>query len=100
MNSQLQTMQSLSADSLRAVMPMYREVTDGMLAQMTKEIMDMKVLQDGQWSALMDSVHQDLNTMRCMGGASLERAMAGHAARVARLVALYQSMMQSQRAPR
>lgn len=100
MRVSLQMMQAMNADSLRARLPMHREMTDGMLAQMTREMMDMKMPADPQWSALMDSVHRDLARMPGMNGAALEKTMADHRAQLTRLMAMHHNMMGPKPPPR
>lgn len=99
MRAHLRMMQALKADSLRAALSMHATMTDGMLAQMSKDMMDMKIPANRRWSALMDSVHQDLDAMRGMGGGALERAMAAHTARLTRLMAMHHAMLQPKRGP-
>lgn len=100
MRMSLDTMQALDAASLRARLPLHREMTDGMLAQMTREMMATKMPAAPQWSALMDSVHRDLDRMRGMGSPELVKTMADHRARLTRLMALHRDMAAAQRAPR
>lgn len=94
MRVHLQTMRAMNADSMRMGLPMHREMTDGMLAQMTREMMQMKMPADSQWSALMDSVHQDLARMPGMNGAELEKTMADHRARLSRLMEMHHRMLE------
>lgn len=47
-------------DSLPAAMPMHRRMVSEMLAEMNREMADMKMPADARWSGLMDSLRQDL----------------------------------------
>ena len=100
MRVHLRAMQAMTPDSMRAQLPMHREMTDGMMAQMTREMMDMKMPADPQWSALMDSVHQDLARMPDMTRPELEKTMAEHRARLTRLMEMHHRMLEQQPARR
>ena len=96
MRLHLRAMEAMNADSVRMGLPMHVEMTDGMLAQMTREMMQMKMPADPRWSALMDSVHQDLARMPGMNGAELLKTMAEHRARLTRLMEMHHRMLEQQ----
>ena len=100
MRVHLQAMRAMNADSMRMGLPMHREMTDGMMAQMTREMMQMKMPADPRWSALMDSVHQDLARMPGMNGSDLEKTMAEHRARLTRLMEMHHRMLEQKPVPR
>ena len=93
MRMHLQTMQAMKADGMRAQMPMHRQMADSMIAQMASDMANMKMPADPRWSALMDSVRQDLTRMPGMDGAELEKTMAAHHSRLIRLMEMHQKMM-------
>lgn len=95
MRVHLQAMRAMTADSLRAALPLHREMVDAMLPQMTREIMEMNVPANPRWQALMDSVHRDLDVMRGLTGVALDRAMAAHRVRLTELLDLHDSVMAS-----
>jgi len=100
MRAHLQTMQVMSADSVRAGLPMHRQMTDTLMAQMKMDMSDMKLLADPKWSALMDSVRNDVSRMPEMNSADLAKAVPAHHARLIRLMEMHQNMMQNKPPPK
>ena len=94
MRKHIRVMQEVSADSMRAAMPMHRAMMDSMLAQMTKEMSEMKMPADAHWSALMDSVRHDMATMPAMDSSVFAKAVPAHHARLMRLMDTHHDMMQ------
>jgi hypothetical protein len=100
MRVHLQAMKAMSADSMRARLSMHQQMADAMMAQMSTEMAGMKMPSDPRWSALMDSVHQDLARMPGMNGVELETTMAAHHARITRLMDMHSGMMGRKVPPR
>lgn len=100
MRVHLQAMKAMNADSMRVQMPMHRQMADEMMAQMTRDMAGMKMPGDARWSALMDSVHQDLARMPGMNGGELETTMPAHHARLTRLMDMHRGMMGPKAPPR
>lgn len=93
MRGQMQAMRAMNGDAMQAQMPMHRQMVESMMAQMTRDMTGMKVAADPRWSALMDSVRQDLARMPGMNGAALEKMMPAHDGRVTRMMEMHQKMM-------
>jgi hypothetical protein len=99
MRTHMRTMQAVSADSIRAGMPMHREMMTSMLAEMTKDMSEMKMPANARWSALMDSVRQDMSNMLGMDANAMAAAMSAHHQRLTRLMDMHQHEMMQRKAP-
>ena len=91
MQAHMRMMQGASADSVRAMMPMHRQMAANMLAQMNREMRDMNMAGDAAWTATVDSVRQDLARMPEAGAGD----MTAHHGRMMRLMEMHQRMMQN-----
>ncbi len=68
----MNTMEGLTGDSLKAMMPMHRQMAANMLAQMSREMQSMNMTGDSSWTATTDSVRADLARMPEMSAAGLK----------------------------
>lgn len=93
MRSHMEQMQGVSADSLRKLMPAHRQMAANMLAQMNTEMRAMNMPVDSSWSALVDSVRQDLVRMPELAPSEMAAFMAAHQERVRRLMERHVTMM-------
>jgi hypothetical protein len=91
MQEHMRMMQGAGADSMRAMMPMHRQMAANMLAQMNREMRDMNMAGDPAWNATVDSVRQDLARMPEAGTGD----MTAHHGRMMRLMDMHQRMMQN-----
>jgi hypothetical protein len=103
MRQHMTMMQANHPDTGQAAMVMYRMGAQ-MLAQMEMDVSAMKLPADPRWSALLDSVRQDMATMPGMRGGMMpgqgrgmmSEQMTAHRDRVMRLMDLHQSRMPQQ----
>jgi hypothetical protein len=93
MQANMRAMQGVSGDSLKAMLPMHRQMAANMLAQMNREMRDMNMGADAAWTATVDSLRQDLVRMPEMGAPELQSFMSAHQARLERLMQMHSSMM-------
>jgi len=93
MRSEMSRMRAMSPADLRAAMPMHRQMTANMLAQMNADMRGMNMAGDPTWNALVDSVRQDLVRLPDVPASGLSSALTPHLARVERLMSMHQSMM-------
>lgn len=93
MQSHMKMMETTNADSLRAMMPMHRQMAADMLARMERDMKSMNMQADAAWTATMDSVRQDLSRLSDMSAAQLAEFMPAHRRRMARLMESHQGMM-------
>jgi hypothetical protein len=93
MQQHLRLMTGASGDSLEAMLPAHRQMVASMLAQMNQQMRSMNMTVDPHWTALADSLRQDLVRMPEMSPAELKAFMPAHQARSTRLMAMHQAMM-------
>lgn len=91
----MQMMRDAGADSLRAMLPMHRQMAANLLAQMNREMREMNMAADPAWTATADSLRQDLTRMPEMGADELRTMMPAHDARLTRLMEMHRAMMGS-----
>jgi len=93
MAAHMERMQGASEDTLMLMMPDHRQMLGNMMGQMNREMEGMNMAADPQWSALADSLRDDLVRMPEMSGAQMQAFMPGHHARVSRLMEMHGGMM-------
>lgn len=93
MQSHMQRMEGASSDSAMAMMPMHRQMTANMIAQMNREMRDMNMAADAEWTETVDALRQDLKRMPELTAAELRALMPEHRARLMRLMDLHRTMM-------
>jgi hypothetical protein len=93
MEAHMQMVRNAGADSLRAMLPMHRQMAANLLAQMNREMREMNMAADPAWTATADSLRQDLTRMPEMGADELRAMMPGHDARLTRLMEMHRAMM-------
>jgi hypothetical protein len=93
MQTHLTTIDSVSADRMKAMLPMHRQMVANMLSRMNSEMRQMNMSADAGWTATIDSVRQDLINMPEMSGSQLKTVMPAHGARVLRLLNEHRAMM-------
>ena len=93
MEAHMQQMMGAGADSMQAMMPMHRQMTANMLSDMNKQMRDMKMTDNTEWPATVDSVRQDLVRMPEMSGQELRTFMSAHHERLRRLMTMHRDMM-------
>lgn len=92
-DSQLRTMMSADAATMRTLVPSHRQMVANALAGMNSEMRQMHMTADPGWTALVDSIRQDLVVMPEQDGEALRSMMPAHAARVRQLGVLHAGMM-------
>lgn len=93
MQAEMQRMAAMTPDQMAAMLPMHRQMVGNMLAQMSSDMRSMNMPADAAWTALTDSVRQDLIRLPAMSKMELKQAMAAHQARVTRLMQMHKEMM-------
>ena len=93
MVAHMREMDTANAANVQAMLPVHRQLAGNMIAQMNREMGDMKMPTDAGWTALMDSVRQDLIRMPDMDAQQLKAFMPGHQHRMTRLIDGHRSMM-------
>ena len=92
MDSTMRAMMGASGDSMKAMLPMHREMAENMMEQMNSDV-HAHAKADPAWDALADSVRTDLMHMGDLADSELQRRMGAHVARMRRLMEMHQKMM-------
>ena len=93
MQTHMRMMEGVSADQMKAMLPAHRQMVANMLSQLNGQMRTMKMSPDAKWTALTDSVRQDLVRMPDMAASDLRSFMPAHGVRVMRLMAMHREMM-------
>ncbi len=88
--SHMQMMEGAHGDSLTNMMRTYRPMADSLLTQFNHDMQQMNIASDVQWTALSDSVRQDLMQMPQMSTAAWQQ----HTGRMRSLMQMHGQMMQ------
>jgi hypothetical protein len=83
----------MNPDQMSGMMATHERMASQMMDQMGREMRQMKMAETPEWSALTDSVKQDLADLPGLTGQALSARMRAHAGRVQRLIAAHQGMM-------
>jgi hypothetical protein len=95
MQAHMQTMEGASGDQMIQMMPQHRQSVANLIAQMNREMRDMNMTADEEWSSTIEALRQDLTRMPEMTAAEMQALMPEHRARVMRLMEMHREMMQS-----
>lgn len=93
MAAHMRGMDTVSAASLQAMLPMHRQMAANMVAQMNSEMRSMNMPANASWTAIMDSVRQDLVRMPEMNAQQLKAFIPAHHGRITRLMQGHRDMM-------
>ena len=93
MQAHMQMMEGTSGDAMMQMMSQHRPMLANMIAQMSREMRDMNMTADEEWSSTIEALRQDLVQMPEMSAAEMESFMPEHRARVMRLMEMHQEMM-------
>ena len=93
MTAHITAMDTASASTMQTMLPAHRQAVANMIAQMNAEMRGMNMSGDARWTALMDSVRQDLVRMPEMNAEQLKANAPAHHGRLARLMQSHRDMM-------
>jgi len=93
MQMHMRMMDTMNADQMKAMMATHHQMLSNMLAQMDRQMQSMKMGGDVAWTALIDSVRQDISRMPEMNAQQLKSSMPAHHDRVMRLMQRQRDMM-------
>lgn len=91
----MRAMENADAAALQSMVPMHRQMAANMVAQINTEMGSMKMPADQRFTALMDSVRQDLTRLPDVSSAQLKSFMTEHHGRLSRLMQTHRDMMTS-----
>lgn len=93
MRAQMRMMETMSGNQLKAMVPMHRQMAANMLSSFDDAMQRMNMTPDASWTALRDSIRQDLIHMPDLTAVELKAAMPAHEGRLTRLMKMHSDMM-------
>ena len=93
MKAHVDSMTRMSPDKVQAMMSRHEAMMSQMMDRMGADMRQMNMSGTSDWTALTDSVKQDLAELPSLKGERLPLRMRAHANRVKRLIAMHQAMM-------
>lgn len=97
MQAHTDSMMRMKPEQMSAMMSSHERMMSQMMDQMGGDMRQMKMAETPEWSALTDSVKQDLAELPGLKGQALSSRMEAHAGRVQRLIAAHVGMMKGMR---
>jgi hypothetical protein len=94
MRAHMDSMMRMSPQQMSQMMGTHERMMSMMMDQMGGEMRQMKMSADPKWTALTDSVRQDLAELPSLSGQKLQERMRAHEGRVRRLLEMHQGMME------
>jgi hypothetical protein len=93
MQAHTDSMMRMNPEQMSAMMSSHQRMMSQMMDQMGTKMRQMKMGETPEWSALTDSVKQDLAELPSLKGQALSVRMRAHAGRVRRLITAHEGMM-------
>jgi hypothetical protein len=93
MQAHTDSMMRMNPEQMSGMMATHERKMSQMMDQMGGEMRQMKMSESKEWSALTDSVKQDLAELPSLKGQALSARMQAHADRVRRLIVAHEQMM-------
>ena len=93
MRAHMDSMSRMSPEQMRSMMATHETMMSRMMDGMGADMRGMNMSAGPEWSALTDSVKEDLAELPNLNGQALSARMGDHADRVKRLIAMHESMM-------
>jgi hypothetical protein len=90
MEAHMRMMDTASAATMQAMMPMHHQMADSMISRMDEHMRRMNMA-DSAWTATVDSVRQDMSRMTTMTTSDMTAMMPAHRARMMRLIQMYRA---------
>jgi hypothetical protein len=88
----MDSMMRMNPNQMSGMMAQHERLMSQMMDQMGSEMRQMKMAETPEWSALTDSVKQDLADLPSLKGQALSTRMRAHADRVQRLMRAHEQM--------
>lgn len=93
MRAHMDSMKGMSPEQMQAMMPRHQAMMSQMMDRMGADMRGMNMPGSPEWTALTDSVKQDLAELPGLSGRQLSARMRAHADRVRRLITSHEQMM-------
>jgi hypothetical protein len=93
MQTHMRTMEGMSLDRLKAMIPVHRQMVANMLSSFDGSMRQMNMPPDTAWIALRDSISQDVTHMPDLSPSQLRTLIPRHHERLNRLMKMHKDMM-------
>ena len=93
MRAHMDSMMRMSPQQMQAMMAMHEQMMSRMMDGVGADMRGMNMSSTPEWSALTDSVKQDLADVPNLKAQKLSTRMHAHAERVKRLIGMHEKMM-------
>jgi hypothetical protein len=93
MRAHMDSIMRMSPQQMQEMMARHEAMMSQMMDQMGADMRAMKMSSPPEWTALMDSVKQDLSELPNLKGQALSARMRAHGDRVRRLIGAHEEMM-------
>jgi hypothetical protein len=93
MTAHIATMKGADGAKMKTMLPEHRKMVANMLATMNDQMKQMKMSATPAWTALTDSIRNDLKIMPDQSALALASMMPAHEMRVSSLAAMHDGMM-------
>jgi hypothetical protein len=97
MQAHMDSMTRMSPDQMSGAMARHERLMSEMMDQMGGEMRQMQMSESKEWTALTDSIRQDLAELPNLSGQRLQARVRAHGERVRRLMAAHEQMMKGMR---
>ncbi|MEA2723422.1 MAG: hypothetical protein QOH59_1193, partial [Gemmatimonadales bacterium] len=97
MQAHTDSMARMTPAQMSGMVASHERMMSQMMDQMGSDMRQMKMSESKEWSALTDSVKQDLAELPGLKGQALSTRMRAHTGRVQRLIAAHEGMMKGMR---
>jgi len=97
MRAHMDSMTGMSPQQMQARMAAHQEMMSRMMDGMGADMRGMNMPESPEWTALTDSVKQDLAELPGLSGQQLSSRMRAHADRMRRLITSHEQMMKGMR---
>lgn len=93
MRAHLDSLGAMQPAQMLAAMTAHQDIASRMMDAMGADMRGMSMIPDAAWTALGDSVRQDLAELPGLTGAALKARMTAHIGRMQRMMGLHEGMM-------
>ena len=93
MRAHMDSMAQVSPEQMKSMMTSHQEMGSRMLDAMGADMRSMNMKSDAAWTALSDSVRNDLAELPGLSRSALKQRVQGHVGRVKRLMDRHEEMM-------
>ena len=93
MRAHLDSLAVMTADQMAANMAAHADLASRTMDAMGADMRGMNMTPDSAWTALSDSLRQDLAELPALSGNQLKDRMQAHAARMRRMMMMHEGMM-------